>query len=118
MPSGPSGAGSLEPTPLAFISSGGRWSASAPLEEYRKDSPTWKTYPSAMIVKVAEALSLKRQFGISGLVTAEEIGGASEAPETTRAGKTPTQMTSVVKLVHGPVVECPPTAAGSPDPIS
>jgi phage recombination protein Bet len=29
----------------------------APVEEYRKDTPTWKTYPSAMIVKVAEALS-------------------------------------------------------------
>src|SRR3954468_15481053 len=90
----------------------------APLEEYRKDTPTWKTYPSAMIVKVAEALSLKRQFGISGLVTAEEIDSASEAPETTPAGKASTQMTSVVEVVPGPVVECPPTAAGSPEPIS
>ena len=33
----------------------------------------WKTYPSAMICKVAEAFSLKRQFGISGLVTTEEM---------------------------------------------
>jgi hypothetical protein len=71
-----------------------------------------------MIVKVAEALSLKRQFGISGLVTAEEIDSASEAPETAPADKASTQMTSVVQAVPGPVVECPPTAAGSPEPIS
>jgi phage recombination protein Bet len=37
------------------------------------NSTTWKQYPSAMIQKVAEVLALKRQFGISGLVTREEM---------------------------------------------
>ena len=45
-----------------------------PIEEYRTDkSTTWKQYPTAMIIKVAEVFALKRQFGISGLVTTEEM---------------------------------------------
>jgi phage recombination protein Bet len=47
----------------------------APLTEYCAGSnPTWKKYPTAMIIKVAEAMALKRAFSISGLVTQEEIG--------------------------------------------
>jgi phage recombination protein Bet len=42
-------------------------------EEYRGQSDPWKKYPSAMICKVAEVVTLKRQFGISGLVTKEEL---------------------------------------------
>jgi phage recombination protein Bet len=46
----------------------------ADFQEYNSDtSNTWKQYPSAMIQKVAEVLALKRQFGISGLVTKEEM---------------------------------------------
>jgi phage recombination protein Bet len=45
----------------------------ADIREYRKESSTWRTYPSAMICKVAEVFALKRQFGISGLVTQEEL---------------------------------------------
>jgi len=45
-------------------------------EEYNQPSKdVWRKYPSAMIQKVAEAFVLKRQFGISGMVTQEEIGG-------------------------------------------
>jgi len=47
--------------------------AYADIREYRKDNSVWKTYPSAMICKVAEAFALKRQFGISGLITREEM---------------------------------------------
>jgi phage recombination protein Bet len=58
----------------------------APLTEYNAgNNPTWKKYPSAMIVKVAEAMALKRAFSISGLVTQEELGldvTALEEPET------------------------------------
>lgn len=36
-------------------------------------SQTWDKYPSAMIRKIAEVIVLKRQFNISGLVTAEEM---------------------------------------------
>lgn len=47
----------------------------AAMAEYSTgNNPTWKKYPSAMIVKVAEAMALKRAFSISGLVTQEEIG--------------------------------------------
>jgi len=45
----------------------------APYLEYKKNSNTWNQYPSAMILKVAEAMMLKRLFSISGLVTKEEI---------------------------------------------
>lgn len=43
--------------------------------EYRKDSSIWNQYPSAMIQKVAEVFVLKRAFGISGLLTREEMEG-------------------------------------------
>jgi phage recombination protein Bet len=47
----------------------------APFKEYGAgNNPTWKKYPTAMIIKVAEAMALKRAFSISGLVTQEEIG--------------------------------------------
>jgi hypothetical protein len=42
--------------------------------EYRKSSPVWTQYPSAMISKVAEVLALKRSFAINGVVSEEEIG--------------------------------------------
>jgi phage recombination protein Bet len=45
-----------------------------PFAEYNQKRNTWNKYPSAMIMKCAEALALKRQFGISGLVTSEEMG--------------------------------------------
>lgn len=41
--------------------------------EYKKGNTIWRTYPSAMIQKVAEVFVLKRAFGINGLVTKEEI---------------------------------------------
>lgn len=34
----------------------------------------WKNYPAAMIIKCAESIALKKQFGISGLVSTEEMG--------------------------------------------
>ncbi len=48
--------------------------AYADYEEYNKKNPIWNTYKSAMCCKVAEVFALKRQFGISGLVTQEEMG--------------------------------------------
>lgn len=51
----------------------------------RKGKPTiWKKYPSAMIIKVAEAFVLKRQFGITGLVTREELDGQAERENVTQ----------------------------------
>jgi phage recombination protein Bet len=48
--------------------------AYADYAEYNRGNQIWKTYKSAMCCKVAEAFALKRQFGISGLVTQEEMG--------------------------------------------
>lgn len=51
----------------------------APMAEYNAGSnPTWKKYPTAMIIKVAEACALKRAFSISGLVTQEEMDVSQE----------------------------------------
>ncbi|MDR7856331.1 phage recombination protein Bet [Tissierella sp.] len=49
--------------------------------EYNKNTSIWKSYPSAMIQKVAEVFVLKRAFGINGLVTKEEIDNGEEKEE-------------------------------------
>lgn len=54
--------------------------AYADYKEYKKNTSIWETYKSAMCCKVAEAFALKRQFGISGLVTQEEIDYADTEP--------------------------------------
>lgn len=45
----------------------------ASYDEYNQNNAIWSKYKSAMCCKVAEVFALKRQFGISGLVTQEEI---------------------------------------------
>lgn len=50
----------------------------APFNEYNKNNSVWRQYPSAMILKVAESMALKRAFSISGLVTEEEMGGVQQ----------------------------------------
>jgi phage recombination protein Bet len=45
----------------------------APFQEYFAGTRVWSQYPSAMILKVAESMALKRAFTVSGLVTAEEM---------------------------------------------
>lgn len=61
----------------------------APFAEYSAGKGgNWKTYPTAMIVKVAEAMALKRAFSISGLVTDEEVGGrVADAGQKAPAGE-------------------------------
>ncbi|MBR1660287.1 MAG: recombinase RecT [Oscillospiraceae bacterium] len=54
----------------------------APFKDYNKNSGTWRQYPHAMILKVAEAMALKRAFSISGLVTREEMEGDGTEPAT------------------------------------
>ena len=46
----------------------------APFSNYNRRGGVWLQYPHAMIIKVAEAMALKRAFAINGLVTQEEIG--------------------------------------------
>ncbi|MBQ9565537.1 MAG: recombinase RecT [Synergistaceae bacterium] len=50
----------------------------APFKDYNKGGGTWRQYPHAMILKVAEAMALKRAFSISGLVTREEMDEGDE----------------------------------------
>ena len=45
----------------------------APFEEYNAATRVWNSYPSAMILKVAESMALKRAFSVSGLVSREEM---------------------------------------------
>lgn len=54
--------------------------AYASFDEYKQNSQVWR-YASAMICKCAETQVLKRQYGISGLVTVEEIGIAKADEE-------------------------------------
>jgi phage recombination protein Bet len=53
--------------------------------EYKGATPIWTKFPSAMIQKVAEAFVLKRAFGISGLVTKEEMDAEAPGDERPRA---------------------------------
>jgi phage recombination protein Bet len=66
--------------------------------EYNKSNGTWRQYPSAMIQKVAEVMALKRQFGINGLVSQEEIGTAEEGsrPSSTPARQITEPITQVI----------------------
>jgi len=43
-------------------------------ETYNRGWNVWKTHPDAMIMKCAESISLKKTFGISGIVSQEEMG--------------------------------------------
>ncbi|MFW6028732.1 MAG: RecT family recombinase [Halanaerobiales bacterium] len=45
----------------------------APFREYNAATKVWSQYPSAMILKVAESMALKRAFTVSGLVSWEEM---------------------------------------------
>lgn len=44
-----------------------------PFAEYNTGYSVWKTNPSAMILKVAEAVCLRKAFSVSGLYAPEEI---------------------------------------------
>lgn len=45
----------------------------AEFSAYKRESPTWKSHPAAMIKKVAEINCLKKAFGISGLQNEHEF---------------------------------------------
>jgi len=56
--------------------------AEVPFSEYNTGYSVWKSNPSAMIIKVAEAVCLRKAFVISGLYSPEEIdteGGKERA---------------------------------------
>jgi len=56
----------------------------APFEEYNAATRVWASYPSAMILKVAESMALKRAFTVSGLVTREEMDVIQDNRDTNR----------------------------------
>ena len=53
----------------------------APFDEYNAGTRAWANYPSAMILKVAESMALKRAFTVSGLVSREEMDAIQERDE-------------------------------------
>lgn len=59
----------------------------APMRDYDKKAGCWLQYPHAMILKVAEAMALKRAFTISGLVTAEEVTPTGELVTADQTGQ-------------------------------
>jgi len=61
----------------------------APYDEYRASTKAWNQYPSAMILKVAESMSLKRAFTVSGLVSREEMQVTKMAEESVPENITP-----------------------------
>jgi len=70
--------------------------------EYRGNSPTWQKYPSAMIQKVSETFVLKRQFGISGLVTTEEIDEDVPEPKMINVTNTQVEVTGKAETASPP----------------
>jgi len=67
----------------------------APYEEYRATTKAWRQYPSAMVLKVAESMSLKRAFTVSGLVSKEEM--QVRRMNNNKADKSKTQIEDVTK---------------------
>src|SRR6056297_2094312 len=55
--------------------------AFASFKEYNAGTRVWAKYPSAMILKVAESMALKRAFTVSGLVSREEMDAIQERDE-------------------------------------
>jgi phage host-nuclease inhibitor protein Gam len=47
--------------------------AEVPFTEYNTGFSVWKTNPSAMIIKVAESVCLRKAFSIAGIYCPEEI---------------------------------------------
>lgn len=46
----------------------------AKLSQYKKGNKTWNTYGDAMILKVPESMTLRKQFSITGLIPEDEVG--------------------------------------------
>lgn len=54
--------------------------------QYDKQQNAWKTHPSAMMVKVAEAVALRKMYPISGLYADGELQADRAPTNLTRAG--------------------------------
>ena len=57
----------------------------APMGDYKTGNKTWSKYPSAMILKVAESMALRKAFSISGVVGEGEIDRQLEVGVTVGA---------------------------------
>ena len=74
-------------------------------EYYNNNNPVWRNYPSAMILKVAESMALKRAFSISGLVTQEELGEMQEENKEVAKSQPPQVTQEVQEAVVMPPYE-------------
>lgn len=77
----------------------------ADFDEYNSKSGPWVKYPSAMIEKVAQSRALKMQFGISGLVTEDEIGNppapVQQHANATEVEEQPVEVEQPMKFKRG-----------------
>jgi len=83
------------------------------LSEYKKmGHDNWTKYESAMVRKVAESIVLKRQGGISGLVTQEEI---DITPDTAQLPPPKQVENTIGDIPKDPVSESEPRHSGPTD---
>ena len=85
--------------------------------EYRKSSPIWQNYPSAMISKVAEVLALKRSFSINGVVTEEEIGEQKEAAKGAQIAVAKARIEELKQIPAGSTISPQDIADTEPEPL-
>lgn len=71
-----------------------------PFKEARQNTPNWQSHPTLMMKKVVESAVLKRMAGITGLVTAEEMG------------------TDTIRYIENPNKNKPLSSAGDDKPKS
>jgi len=87
----------------------------AKFSEYYKQTPVWNQYPSAMIIKVAEVLALKRSFAINGVITQEEIGVDAEIDKMELAQQAIKRLTAPLSPEVPSQLEQPKDAGGTPE---
>ena len=77
----------------------------APMSDYDKKKGCWLQYPHAMIIKVAEAMALKRAFAISGLCTQEELIPENHEPNNAQAVRRGIIWRDFVRVFNGDEIQ-------------
>lgn len=81
----------------------------APYREYASNTPIWRSYPTSMIIKVAESMALKRAFSLSGLTSDVEMDAITDPIPASQ----PAQLAAPVQQVlpaPAPVAQLPAPA--------
>lgn len=89
----------------------------APYREYAAQSPVWRQYPSAMIIKVAESMALKRAFALSGLTSDVELDASIELPIAQEQLPAPSSPMVLLQAPAVPQVEVSPAVVMPAQPV-